>query len=168
MWTLLQVIEALVEIQLQDYGKKIVQQLDKKKRGGNGSCATNSSGCSVKWKRIKVQQVLLAVIRDGSQVVPKESFRLQNQEYKQVCQAQFCWLRTVPLWAIRGQNLGQNHVSHVYLKWEKLPRVYTEAFYREDVNPSAWYISQTSVERWWKLDFCSSATSAQQLLSNWS
>lgn len=31
-------------------------------------------GCSVKWKRIQVQQVLLAVIRDGSQAVPKEKF----------------------------------------------------------------------------------------------
>lgn len=41
---LLQVIKAFVEIQLQDYGKKIVQQLDKKKKGGgNGSCASNNS-----------------------------------------------------------------------------------------------------------------------------
>lgn len=31
-------------------------------------------GCSVKWKRIQVQQVLLAVISDGSQAVPKEKF----------------------------------------------------------------------------------------------
>lgn len=31
-------------------------------------------GCSVKWKGIQVQQVLLAVIRDGSQAVLKAKF----------------------------------------------------------------------------------------------
>lgn len=51
MRTLLQVIKIFGEIQLQDYGKKIVQQLDKKIKGGNGSCASNNSGVFSQMER---------------------------------------------------------------------------------------------------------------------
>lgn len=92
---------------------------------GNGSCASNNSG------------VLSQMERDPSTAGPSgcdqgwQSGRAQSKvsgsrirEYKQVCQAQFCWSHTVPLWVIRGINLSQHHVSNVFLKWETTKGLY--------------------------------------------
>lgn len=49
----------------------------KKKGGGEMVAVLVITLCSVKWKGIQVQQVLLAVIRDGGQAVLKgKCFRL--------------------------------------------------------------------------------------------
>lgn len=85
-------------------------------------------GCSVKWKGIQVQQVLLAVIRDGVRPCSKESvsgsrIRSANKSARLSCVGHVQFLSEpsgILTWAkIMLQSLP---------KMRKLPRVYREAF----------------------------------------